>query len=440
MTSTSRKDRFITKLVSFLNRAVYQDVEVYWAAPVPPDAPQLTVSNHFGGFADALVLLNVMPRRPGIVARDVIWKIPLAGWLMNWIGGIPVHKPEDSGSSSRNDEMFSSCYDALRGDGHILIFPEGVTRNEPSIAPVKTGAARIALGARTSGVTGIQLLPVGIHYEDKAALRSRVSVNVGLPLDLDAAARDLESGGHSATANDRDAVRALTEEINVGLRRVAPDYENWAEAQALSKSAEITLRSQLNDPIGEVPFGLRDRLANTLADRPEASRSRIIHAVQEYQQDLDGAGYCDAELNSALKTGRFMRSLVSQIVVAVLLFPFALVGAAINFIPFLVVKAVGLLRVAPSVAASIKPVTAIAMFGIAWGAVIWQAISKYGWVAGVAAFILLPVYLTAAIAFLERVVRLWGAFRRWRASSGTGGIADDVRTRRATVVEAVLAA
>ena len=440
VTKMSRKDRVIAKLVSFLAGAVYRDVEVYWAGPVPPDAPQLTVSNHFGGFADALVLLDVMPRHPGIVARDVIWKIPLAGWFMNWIGGIPVHKPEDRGSASSNDEMFSSCYDALRGDGHILIFPEGVTRNEPSIAPVKTGAARIALGARASGVEGIQLLPVGIHYEDKAALRSRIFVNAGIPLDLDAAAREFESGGEPVTANDRDAVRDLTEEINVGLRRAAPDYENRAEARALAKSAEITLRSQLDDPAGEVPFGLRDRLANTLADRPATSRARITHAVQEYRRDLDGVGFSDAELNSALSTGHFMRSLVWQVAVIVLLFPFALVGAAINFIPYLIVKAVGLLRVAPSVASSIKPVTAFATYGITWGVVIWQAISTYGWAAGVVAFILLPVYLAATVAFLERVVRLWRIFRRWRASSGVRGITNDVRARRTAVVEAVLTA
>ena len=134
-----------------------------------------------------------------------------------------------------------------------------------------------------------------------------------------------------------------------------------------------------------------------------------------------------------------MRSLVWQVVVAALLFPFALVGAAINFIPYLIVKAVGLLRVAPSVLASIKPVTAIAVFGITWGIVIWQSISNYGWVAGVAAFILLPVYLAATIAFLERVVRLWRGFRRWRAGSGVRAITDDVRTRRTAVVEAVLA-
>ena len=193
---------------------------MYWAGPVPPDAPQLTVSNHFGGFADGLVMLNVMPRRPGIVARDVIWKIPVAGRLMNWIGGIPVHKPEDRGSATSNDEMFSSCYDALRGDGHILIFPEGVTRNEPSIAPVKTGAARIAMGARASGVEGIQIIPSGIHYDDKAAFRSKVWVNVGAPLDLDDEIGAYVEPGAAQDASNRGAVRALTSDIEERLRRV----------------------------------------------------------------------------------------------------------------------------------------------------------------------------------------------------------------------------
>ena len=59
---------------------------------------------------------------------------------MNWVGGIPVHKPEDRGDASDNDRMFASCYRAHDEGGDILIFPEGVMRNEPSIARVKTGA------------------------------------------------------------------------------------------------------------------------------------------------------------------------------------------------------------------------------------------------------------------------------------------------------------
>ena len=79
--TSSRKDRFIARLVAFINRWIYREVDVHWTVP-PPDGPLLSVSNHFGGLSDALVLLEVFPRRPGIVARDVIWKIPVVGSLM----------------------------------------------------------------------------------------------------------------------------------------------------------------------------------------------------------------------------------------------------------------------------------------------------------------------------------------------------------------------
>ncbi|MDX2382052.1 MAG: 1-acyl-sn-glycerol-3-phosphate acyltransferase [Acidimicrobiia bacterium] len=436
---TSRKDRAIAKIVSFLARAVFREIEIYIPEPVPPGAPLITVSNHFGGFSDALVLLAVLPRRPGIVARDVIWKILPAAWLMNWIGGIPVHKPADKGSATSNDEMFASCYEALEENGHILIFPEGVTRNEPSIAEVKTGTARIAIGARAHGADDVQILPVGIHYENKAALRSRVFVNAARPLDVDNAVADHETESGIVTANDREAVRELTDAIDVRLRRAAPDFDNWGEARSLAAAADIALRSQLDDPSAAVPLGLRDRLANTLADRPADDRERISAAVSEYRDDLEGIGFTDAELHGQLSTGRFLRSLVQQVVIAVILFPFAIIGAAINWIPFLLVKAVGLRRVAPSVNATIKPIVAFVVYGITWGLVIWWAISKFGWQAGIAAFVLLPVYLAAVVSFIDRFVLLWRAFRRWRARTGSDGLEGHIAAHRTAVVEAVLA-
>jgi len=435
----TRKDRFIARLVSFLARAVYRDIEIYIPAPLPEKSPMLTVSNHFGGFADALVLLDVLPRRPGIVARDVIWKIPIAGAFMNWVGGIPVHKPEDKGSATSNDEMFSSCYGALETGGHILIFPEGVTRNEPSIAPVKTGAARIALGARAQGATGLSIVPVGIHYEDKAALRSRVFVNVGVPIDVDAEVARDNADSQVVDANNREAVGALNDEIATSLRRAAPDFADWTEASLLAQGADIVLRSQLDDPAGHVELGLRDRYANTLADLGREQRVKICAAVSRYREDLDAVGYSDAELNSRISAGHFTRSLVVQLMIGVFLLPFAVVGALTNVIPFLIVKGVGALRVAPSMLSTLKPIAAFAAFGITWGIVIWRAVNSFGWEAGVIAFILLPVYLAAVILLVERMTSIWRLLRRRRASASASNLGNEIAAHRQAVVETVLA-
>ena len=159
----SRRERMIRKIASLMVRGVYRRVEVYRAPADLSGDPQLSVSNHFGGFADPLLLIYAMPRVPRIIARDVIWKIPVARSVMKWVRAIPVHKREDKGPGS-NDVMFASAYEALEERSHLMIFPEGITRDEPSIAPIKTGAARIALGARASGVDGIEITPAGIHW------------------------------------------------------------------------------------------------------------------------------------------------------------------------------------------------------------------------------------------------------------------------------------
>jgi glycerol-3-phosphate O-acyltransferase/dihydroxyacetone phosphate acyltransferase len=437
--ATTRKDRFIARLVSFLARSVYRDIEVYIPSGLPEKTPMLTVSNHFGGFSDALVLLDVLPRRPGIVARDVIWKIPIVGAFMNWVGGIPVHKPEDKGSATSNDEMFSSCYRALDDGGHILIFPEGVTRNEPSIAPVKTGAARIALGARAQGATDLSIVPVGIHYEDKAALRSRVFVNVGVPIDVDAAVARDNTDDQAVDANNREAVGALTDEIATSLRRAAPDFADWTEASLLAQGADIVLRSQLADPAGDVDLGLRDRYANTLADLGSEQRAEICTAVSRYREDLDAVGYSDAELNSRITAGHFSRSFLGQLLVGLFLLPFAVVGALINVIPFLIVKGVGVLRVAPSMLSTLKPVAAFASFSITWGIVIWRVMKSFGWEGGVVAFVLLPVYLAAVILLVERATSMWRLLRRRRASTSVSKLGDEIAAHRNAVVETVLA-
>jgi hypothetical protein len=223
------------------------------------------------------------------------------------------------------------------------------------------------------------------------------------------------------------------------LRRASPDYTDWAEARALRFGAEVALRSQLDDPGQPVPPALRERFANALADRPEAARARIVSAVADYRDDLDGLNRTDAELQARASRVAVLRLIALQLVVGVVVFPFAVVGAVINAIPFLIVKGVGLLRVAPSMHATIKPVVAAVSFGLTWAVVIWQMTVAFGPTGGGVAFVLLPFYLAASIVFVERSVLLMRTMRRWRRAPGDG-VAQRLEAERSAVVEAVFAA
>lgn len=433
MTDRPRQGMLIRKLATALVRSLYRRVEVYRSTEPVLSGPELIVSNHFGGFADPLLLLSASSRLPRILARDKIWEIPVAGWAMSRVGAIPVHKPEDGSGS--NDEMFASAYAALEREQALMIFPEGITRDEPSIAPVKSGAARIVLGARARGVEGIVVTPTGIHYEDKATLRSSVSIHVGHPMSLDQEAERLPTGDRPLDADNRPAVRQLTETIETRLRRVSPDFADWREARALTAGSEILLRELQGDPSTPVSGAHRDVIAGHLGRRPRETKHAVVEAVEAYERDLDAVGLTDAQLAAGVTGPRLLWYLAGWLLLMVLLAPFAAVGLAINLVPALLVKATNLVRAAPAVLATVKPIAAVAAFGVTWGLVVWQAVARFGPGAGAVAVLLLPVYGWATIFVSERVVLLWRAYRSWRGSRSP--LRERLADERQGVLEAV---
>ena len=426
------RDRFILRFVRFSVFYLYETVEVYvpdmeWS----DDERVLAVSNHFGGFADPFLLMSAFPVVPRIIARDKIWKVPVARQIMNWIGAIPVHKPKEQRGPTSNKEMFQSCYTALADGDVLLIFPEGITREDPSIAPVKTGAARIALGAREEGTSGIKIVPIGIHYEDKAALRSKVFINAGLPIDLDAEIDTLAPDG-DATPENREAVTNLTAEIETYLRDVAPDFEDWHEARTLTIAAEATLRVEAEDPSADVSISQRDRLAADLAGAEPDAKAAVMDASQALRTDLEGVGLSDAEVYAKMRTGSLLWFLIRTILVLIVAVPLALIGLSVNLIPMLLVWAINLVPVDPAVKATAKPAGAILFFGISWGVALWQAFEQ-DLVYGLLALVLLPVSLGALIYSTERLVQMWRALRRWTRNRRIDTVEDEITCKREAV-------
>ena len=430
------RQRFLKRLASWIVRAVYRSVEVYRAPGSPTDGPVVGVANHFGGFADALLLIYASPRHPRFIARDVIWKVPLVGMLMRRIGAIPVHKPQDKGPAS-NDQMFASAYEALDYGDLLTIFPEGEVSEDPSILEVKTGAARIAVGARAAGTPGINIVPTGIHYADKATLRSRAFVNFGPPIDLDAEAEQLAGDAGTLDASDRQAVHRLTDRIERGLRDVAPDFADWKEAHALSHAAEVAIRSGQVNPGEEVAYSEKERLAGLMGRAGPDQRKVVAEAVHNYEAELDAVGLTDEQLFYRTNTSGFLGYLLGSLAVALLLLPFAIVGALLNVIPFLIVRALNFLPIQPGMAATLKPIAAVFLFGVTWGIQAWGAFQVWS-VPGVAAVLLLmPVYLAAVIVLVERLTLLGRTVRSWRRVRNHRDLLEDLKGKRSAVVQAV---
>jgi 1-acyl-sn-glycerol-3-phosphate acyltransferase len=400
------------RLARIAANLVYRDIDVHLPVEAIPEGPVLAVANHFGGLADGVLLVDSAPRMPRVVARDVIWKVPLVGHLASGIGMIPVHKAADGGARASNDQMFASAYRALGERDLVLIFPEGVTQDVPYMAEVRTGAARIVLGARESGVRGIRILPMGVHYENKAGFRSRALVHVGPPIDLDAWVE--HRGRVVGGADDRDAVRDLTALVNDRLRHVAPNFPDWEQAHALETVAEVLLTDVDPAPSPPMQYGDRELLAARLNRVPDPDRDPLVALGDRYRAALRDAGTSDHAVATAANPPPRSWGWLRDLVLVVLLGPFALAGLAAAAMPLLLVLIASRLRIAPAVRATVVPGLALLLFLGEWILFAVQSGEDGSLEIGLAALVLFPFFVAALFLVVERVTMLWQRWRRTR--------------------------
>ena len=417
-----QRGRIVRRITRLVDGLIYREIDIHVAEAEPLTGPVIAVSNHFGGLADGVLLVDSLPRMPRIVARDVIWKVPIAGQIMAGIGGIPVHQRADGGKTS-NDEMFGSCYEALADGDLILIFPEGVTQDDPHIAPVKTGAARIALGARAVGVDDIKILPVGIHYEDKAGFRSRVLVNAGAPLSVD---EWVAAHGGALGADDHPAVKELTAEIEERLRRAAPDFPDWPTAHAYETAATVPLHD-VDSSLLPIRYGDSSLLADQLKeDGPDPLRE----AASDYRAALANARTTDLSVARAGKPSRSpSQSWLRDLIVTLLLLPYGIVGALTGLIPWLLVKSTRFVPASPAVRATLIPGLAIVAYGAAWFWFTYVGFRDAGPTGAAVAFLLIPLFWAATVFVSERAKLLWWQWRSTRPPPK--GALGDLQARRA---------
>lgn len=214
-------------------RWYYGDVRIDGVERIPRGRPLLLVVNHPNALVDALLVARAVPWRVLILAKATLFRNRVAGALLRLLGVLPVRRASDERASgrvdpTRNRDTFLAVRESLRRGQTVLIFPEGKSHDEPSLAPLKSGAARIALDARAAGVERLVLVPIGLTFERKELPRTRVLVAVGEPISMD--------DWRPRTESDRPA-EALTREIDARLRAVTLNYASADDAARIIRLA-----------------------------------------------------------------------------------------------------------------------------------------------------------------------------------------------------------
>src|SRR6478609_771817 len=179
--------RIIVALVRLALRIYFQRIEVTGLEHVPLDTPVIFVLNHPNALVDPVFLLCLAPRRVSFLAKAPLFRMPVLGYFVRELDSLPVYRRQDEGEDlSRNQETFIAARKLLSRGGTIGICPEGVSHDEPGLKPIKTGAARISLGAVSTGeVNNLQIVPAGLYYTSKTSFRSSALLYFGEPIPVD---------------------------------------------------------------------------------------------------------------------------------------------------------------------------------------------------------------------------------------------------------------
>src|SRR6266550_68936 len=140
--------RIIVAILRFAMRVYFRRVEVVGIEKVPRESPVIFVLNHPNALVDPAFLLSLASRRVSFLAKSPLFRMPVLGYFVRAMDSLPVYRQQDEGEDvSKNREVFIAARKLLARGGTIGICPEGVSHDEPRLRPIKTGAARIALGA-----------------------------------------------------------------------------------------------------------------------------------------------------------------------------------------------------------------------------------------------------------------------------------------------------
>ena len=399
--------RLIVSLVRLALRIYFQRIEVTGLEHVPRDTPVIFVLNHPNALVDPVFLLCLAPRRVSFLAKEPLFRMPVIGYLVKALDSLPVYRRQDEGQDvTKNEETFIAARKLLANGGTIAICPEGVSHDEPGLRPIKTGAARIALAAVSTGeVKDLKIVPAGLYYTSKTSFRSSALLYFGTPLTVNPV--QLEPDG----SPPRDAVRKLSNEIEHALRAVILDARHEEALQTIARAERIFSAEMGN---GDNSDSLTDELrlqqrfikAYSVLEghQPERLR-RLEQRMIRFEEELNQAGVDADELAPPKSTSSVLKSIVKRSLSFLLMLGPALVGTVAHYPAYRLggYLATKLSRDSEDIISTIKIVSAMLLFPLTWLILAVVGYWLSGWWLAVAALLVIPVCGYLAIIFFEEL-------------------------------------
>jgi 1-acyl-sn-glycerol-3-phosphate acyltransferase len=402
--------------------------------PKPPlEEPLILIANHQNSLFDPALVAAAAGRPVRFLAKSTLFTDPRVGWLVQASGAIPVYRTHEvDAAATKNIQMFESVFEHLDKGAAIGVFPEGASHSEPSLIPLKTGVARMALGFYERTQAAVSLVPVGLLLQDKGVFRSSALALRGSPIEWS------DLAGRSA--EDRDAVRELTERLESALREVTVNLEHW-EDQPLVETVEAVWTASQDRTADRV-----ERIRRSQAVSAALSSLRrdggpewndLVHRVTRHRNRLDRLGLrpMDLSVKTDLSTSILWAARRIHLVLPLALFH-AAAGYLVFLPPYLLTDAaIRIIDPEEDRRSTYKGLVGAPLYLI-WILVLW-AFSWWRWGPwiGLLVLVLAPIVGGTGLLVRERLRGSWSDLRQFLRLKTRGRLIDQLRAEQQDLAE-----
>jgi 1-acyl-sn-glycerol-3-phosphate acyltransferase len=410
--------RVLVSVLRLALRVFFRRIEVEGAERVPRGGACVFVLNHPNALVDPVFILCHAPRRVSFLAKEPLFRMPVIGSLVRAMEAIPVYRKQDEGAdTARNRETFTLARSLLRRGGSIAICPEGTSHSDTKLRPLKTGAARIALGVIAQDPTlDLKIVPAGLYYTAKTTFRSAALLHFGEPI----AVERVEAGADGEPTHE--AARALSARIERALRDVTLNAEHAHALSTISRAERVFSSEAATDEERSLAreLELRRRFVAGYAfhfERAPARLAALDARLSRYEETLRLAGLDAEDLSAArASVGAVVRHVITRVVPVLCLVPLAAVGFFLHYPAYRLTGALAtrFARESDDVVSTIKIVASMLLFPLTWIALACVAGWLAGWRGVLFALAFAPLCGWVAVRFAEQLDGFVGGARALR--------------------------
>jgi len=258
----------------------YRQVQSSGNENIPKNAPIIFAANHQNALIDPLAIIFTNPNQSVFLTRADIFNKPILLKIFTYFKMLPVYRIRDGAESLKNNEIiFDKSVAILEAKMSVALFPEARHTDKRHLEPLKKAVPRIAFQAEEKNHfnLNLQIVPVGIYYENYEQSNSLLFVNYGKPIELQQFKAQFEENTQHGYSALRDVLEQEIKKLIIHIQDLN-HYSLYEKIRHFYRSRMVS-KLQLKGNDIRTLFHADQQSVNRLQDYSQ-SHPQIIEALE----------------------------------------------------------------------------------------------------------------------------------------------------------------